>query len=107
VPFRFWTFDHWINFSIFVLGAVSAIGITASTHWGDVPNLFTPATVIGFLISVGGFLRATKTPEARDPKVGTRESDPLPTAPIVIDQGHVEPVPPVNPGRPVEVTKEP
>jgi hypothetical protein len=108
MPFRFWTFDHWINFGVFVLGAIiTGAGITASTHWADIPSLFTPLVVIGLLISMGGFLRATKTPEARDPSIGTRESDPLPTASIVVDRGHVEPVPPVNPGRPLEVPKEP
>jgi hypothetical protein len=108
MPFRFWTFDHWINFFVFVLGAViTGAGITASTHWGDIPALLTPVVVIGFLITVGGFLRAAQTTAARDPKLGTRESDPLPTAPIMqVGPNTVAPVPPVTPGRPVEPEKE-
>jgi hypothetical protein len=106
MPFRFWSFDHWMNFGIFLLGAVTAIGITAGTHWGDVPNLFTPATVIGFLISIMGFLRASVTNAARDPKMGTRASDPEPTAPLERVGNTVVPVPPVNPGRPVDPEKK-
>lgn len=107
VPFRYWSFDHWMNFGIFLLGAVTAIGITATTHWGEVPGLFTVANTIGFLISVMGFLRASMTDKARDPAMGTRASDPLPTAPLVQVGQTVEPIPPVTEGRPVEAPKEP
>ena len=109
-PFRFWGADQWMNGAIFVLGAfVTAAGITSSTHWADIPAMLTPAVVIGFALSVFGFIRASNTNAGRDPSVGTRKTDPLPTAPLVIDQGHVEPVPPVNPGRPVDpdLKKEP
>lgn len=110
MPFKFWTFDHWMNFGIFLLGAISAIGITASTSWGQVPSLFTPATVIGFLIATFGFLRASVTTAARDPLLGTRRSDPNPTAPLVlVSPNAVAPVPPVTEGRPVDpdTKKEP
>ena len=109
-PFKFWGFDQWMNAAIFVLGAlITAAGITATTHWADIPAMLTPAVVIGFLVSVFGFLRASNTNAGRDPSVGTRATDPNPTAPLVIDRGHVEAVPPVNPGRPVDpdVKKEP
>lgn len=102
LPFRHWTFDHWMNFGIFLGGAVTAVGITASTHWGDVPALFTPATVIGFLISVMGFLRASVTTAARDPNLGTRSTDPSPTERVVRVGGQNVPVPPVTPGRPLD-----
>ena len=102
MPFRYWTFDHWMNFGIFLLGAVTAVGITASTHWGEVPGLFTPATTIGFLVSLLGFLRASVTTAARNPELGTRSTDPAPTERVVrvgpVNVG----VPPVNPGRPVD-----
>ena len=98
-PFKFWTFDHWLNFGIFILGAVTAVGITASTRWYDVPNLFTPATVIGFLISVMGFLRASQTNAARDPEFGTRKSDPNPTVQVEqVGPNTVVAVPPVTAG---------
>jgi hypothetical protein len=32
-PFKFWTADHWLNFGIFLLGAISTVGITATTGW--------------------------------------------------------------------------
>ncbi len=102
MPFRFWTFDHWMNFGIFLLGAVTAIGITASTHWGDVPGLFTVANTIGFLISVMGFLRASVTNAARNPDLGTRSTDPAPTERVKVVGDKVVPVPPVTPGRPVD-----
>lgn len=102
MPFKFWSFDHWMNFGIFIGGAVTAIGITASTHWGDVPALFTPATVIGFAISVMGFLRASVTDKARDPTLGSRSTDPAPTERVVTVGSTVVPVPPVTPGRPVD-----
>lgn len=102
LPFKFWTFDHWMNFGIFILGAVTAVGITATTRWWDVPSLFTPATVIGFAISVMGFLRASVTDKARDPALGSRSTDPNPTERVVkvgqVDVG----VPPVTPGRPLD-----
>ena len=102
MPFKFWSFDHWMNFGIFLLGAVTAIGITATTHWGDVPGLFTVANTIGFLISVMGFLRASVTDKARDPTLGSRSTDPAPTERVVKVGSTVVPVPPVTPGRPVD-----
>ena len=102
MPFKSRTFDHWMNFGIFILGAVTAVGITASTHWGDVPGLFTPATTIGFLVSLLGFLRASVTTAARNPELGTRSTDPAPTERVVKVGGKVVPVPPVTPGRPVD-----
>ncbi len=108
MPFRYWTFDHWMNFGIFVGGAVTAVGITASTQWTQVPDLFTPATVIGFLISVMGFLRASVTDKARNPEMGTRATDPAPTERVVQVGSKTVAVPPVTPGRPVDPeTKEP
>jgi hypothetical protein len=102
LPFQYWTFDHWMNFGIFLLGAVTAVGITASTHWGEVPGLFTPATTIGFLVSLLGFLRASVTTAARNPELGTRSTDPAPTERVVQVGSKVVPVPPVTPGRPVD-----
>ena len=102
LPFRYWTFDHWMNFGIFLLGAVTAVGITASTHWGEVPGLFTPATTIGFLVSLLGFLRASVTTAARNPELGTRSTDPAPTERVMEVKGKTVPVPPVTPGRPVD-----
>lgn len=66
MPFTRWTFDHWMNFVIFLCGAITAIGITATTRWSDVPGLFTVATTLGFLISTAGFLRASVTNAPRD-----------------------------------------
>jgi len=91
-----------MNFGIFLLGAVTAVGITASTHWGEVPGLFTPATTIGFLVSTLGFLRASVTDKARDPQLGTRSTDPEPTERVVKVKGKTVPIPPVTPGRPVD-----
>jgi hypothetical protein len=105
-PFKFWSADHWLNFGIFLLGAISTIGITAGTSWTQVPSLFTPATVIGFLIATFGFLRSANTNAARDPALGTRATDPSPTAPLVQVDHHIEAVPPVNPGRPVDPEKK-
>jgi hypothetical protein len=102
LPFQYWTFDHWMNFGIFLLGAVTAVGITASTHWGEVPGLFTPATTIGFLVSLLGFLRASVTTAARNPELGTRSTDPAPTERVMDVKGKIVPVPPVTPGRPVD-----
>jgi hypothetical protein len=68
--------------------------------------MLTPLVVIGFLVSVGGFLRATQTNAARNPAIGTRASDPNPTAPLVMDRGQVEPIPPVTAGRPVDPEKK-
>ena len=105
MPFKFWSWDHWINFGIFVLGAVTAVGITASTQWGQVPHLFTPATTIGFLVSTLGFMRASNTNAARNPELGTRSTDPSPTE-RVVPVGNINvAVPPVNPGRPVDPEK--
>src|SRR5678816_79994 len=101
-PFKFWIAKHWINFGIFFLGALTPLGITASTHWGDVPALFTPAATIGFGISLFGFMRATQTDKARDPELGTRHTDPAPTERVVQVGQKVVPVPPINPGRPVD-----
>ncbi len=81
MPFKFWSFDHWM---------------------GSVPALFTPATTIGFLISVMGFLRASMTDKARDPTFGSRSTDPNPTERVVKVGGAVMPVPPVTPGRPLD-----
>jgi hypothetical protein len=107
-PFRFWTFDHWMNFGIFLLGAIAAVGITASTQWAQVPALFTPATTIGFGVSLFAFLRASVTNAARNPELGTRSTDPAPTERVVQVGAKVVPVPPVTPGRPVDPdTKEP
>ena len=106
-PFKFWSADHWINFAIFLLGAVTAIGITASTQWGQVPSLFTPATTIGFVVSALGFLRASNTNAARDPAVGTRSTDPSPTERVVQVGSKTVPVPPVTPGRPVDPEVKP
>lgn len=106
-PFKFWTADHWINFGVFFLGAfTTAAGLTASTKWADIPAMLTPLVVIGFLVSLGGFLRASQTNAARDPTLGTRATDPNPTAPLVKVDHHVEAVPPVNPGRPVDPDKK-
>ncbi len=102
MPFRYWTFDHWMNFVIFLAGAVLAVGVTAATQWNDVPKLFTPAIVLGFIISTAGFLKASLTDKARNPELGTRKTDPSPTAPLVQVDHHIEAVPPVNPGRPVD-----
>jgi hypothetical protein len=102
MPFKYWSFDHWMNFGIFLLGAVTAIGITASTHWVEVPGMFTVANTIGFLISVMGFLRASVTDKARDPALGTRATDPSPTERIIKVEGKTVPVPPIQPGRPVD-----
>src|SRR6476469_9891371 len=102
LPFQYWTADHWMNFGIFILGAVAAVGITASTHWGDVPGLFTPATTIGFLVSTLGFLKASVTDKARNPELGTRATDPAPTERIVKLGDKTVPVPPITPGRPVD-----
>jgi len=101
-PFKFWTWDHWLNFGIFVLGAVTAVGITASTQWAQVPDLFTPATTIGFAVSTLGFLRASVTTAARNPELGTRSTDPAPTERIVKLGDKTVPVPPITPGRPVD-----
>jgi len=106
MPFRYWTFDHWMNFGIFLLGAITAVGITASTQWGQVPSLFTPATTIGFAVSTLGFLRASVTNAARDPALGTRSTDPEPTERVVQIGSKVIPIPPTNPGRPVDPDKE-
>lgn len=101
-PIRFWTADHWLNFGIFIGGAVTAVGITATTSWGAVPALFTPATTIGFIISIMGFLRASLTDKARNPTLGSRSTDPNPTERVVgvgpVNVG----VPPVTPGRPLD-----
>lgn len=102
MPFKHWSFDHWMNFVIFLAGAVTAIGITATTRWADVPGLFTVANTLGFVISTAGFLRASVTNAARDPNVGTRSTDPAPTERLIGGR----PVPPVVPGRPVEPEKE-
>jgi len=107
MPFRYWSFDHWMNFGIFLLGAITAVGITASTQWGQVPSLFTPATTIGFAVSTLGFLRASVTNAARNPDIGTRSTDPNPTERVVQVGQATIPVPPVTPGRPVELPKEP
>jgi len=109
MPFRFWTFDHWMNFGIFLCGAVTAIGVTASTHWGDVPGLFTVANTIGFLISTMGFLRASVTTAARNPELGTRSSDPEDTERVKQVGSRTIPIPPMTPGRPVDpdAPKEP
>src|SRR5678815_3636811 len=108
LPFQYWTWDHWMNFGIFLLGAITAVGITASTHWGDVPGLFTPATTIGFLVSTLGFLRASVTTAARNPELGTRSTDPEDTERVKKIGPIVLPVPPVTPGRPLDPdAKEP
>jgi glycerol uptake facilitator-like aquaporin len=107
MPFRFWSFDHWMNFVIFLAGAVLAVGITAATQWQDLPKLFTPAIVLGFVISTAGFLKASVTNAARNPDIGTRSTDPNPTERVVQVGQATIPVPPVTPGRPVESPKEP
>jgi hypothetical protein len=107
MPFKFWTFDHWMNLVIFLAGAVLAVGVTAATSWADMVKLFTPAIVLGFLISTAGFLKASNTNAARDPTLGTRRSDPNPTAPLVeVGPNAVAPVPPVTAGRPVDPEKK-
>lgn len=102
MPFRYWSFDHWMNFLIFLAGAVTAIGITATTQWSQVPGLFTVANTLGFVISTAGFLRASMTNAARDPQRGTRSTDPAPTERVVQVGNAVVPVPPVTPGRPTQ-----
>jgi hypothetical protein len=108
--FSNWTARHWLNFLIFMLGGlVTSLSITSSTAWAEIPRLFTPFTTIGFALTILGFLLQTATGEPRDPKRGTRASDPLPT--VAVDtskKGEVDLVPPVTPGRPVDPdTKEP
>ena len=106
LPFKFWTFDHWMNFVIFLAGAVLAVGVTAATQWNDVPKLFTPAIVLGFIISTAGFLKASLTDKARNPELGTRATDPAPTERVVQVGSKTVAVPPVNPGRPVDPDKK-
>ena len=105
-PFKFWGLPQWMNFVIFLSGAVLAVGITAATRWDDLPKLFTPFIVLGFIISLAGFLNASNTNAGRDPTIGTRRSDPSPTAPLEQVGPTIMAVPPVNPGRPIDPTKE-
>lgn len=107
--FSNWTPRHWLNFGIFLFGGlVTTFGITASTPWSGLLQLFTPLTTIGYFISLLGFLLSTATGEPRDPQFGTRATDPNPTAPLVVVDHHVEAVPPMTPGRPLDPdTKEP
>jgi hypothetical protein len=101
--FTNWTARHWLNFGIFGLGSlITSLSITATTHWGDLPRLFTPFTTIGFLVTVLGFLLQTATGEPRDPKRGTRATDPEDTERVVQVGNKVVAVPPVVPGRPVD-----
>lgn len=102
--FSNWTARHWINFGIFLFGGMTAtLGITASTPWSDLPKLFTPLTTFGMIVSILGFMLQTATNSPRDPTVGTRSTDPLPTAAIVEDRrGQAVPIPPATPGRPTE-----
>jgi hypothetical protein len=109
-PFKvnFWTAEHWINFGIFVLGALSPIIGAAATRWSDIPALFTPAATVGFLLTLLGFLRQSVTKAARDPSLGTRSTDPADTERVKKVGPVTLPVPPVTPGRPVDPeTKEP
>ncbi len=105
-PLRFWTSEHWLNFIIYVAGAVLAVGVTATTSWPDMLKLFTPAIVLGFIISTCGFIKATVTDKARNPELGTRSTDPAPTERVVQVGSKTVPVPPVNPGRPVDPDKK-
>jgi hypothetical protein len=101
--FSNWTAQHWLNFGIFLLGTViSTLGITASTPWADLPKLLTPLTTLGLGISLLGFLLQTATNKPRDPTLGTRSTDPADTERVVQVGQKVVPVPPINPGRPVD-----
>lgn len=105
-PFKFWGTDQWLNFVIFLAGAVLAVGVTAATSWPDMLKLFTPAIVLGFVISTAGFLKASNTSAGRDPTLGTRATDPAPTE-RVMKVGPVNvAIPPVTPGRPVDPEKK-
>jgi len=101
--FTNWTARHVLNFSIFMLGSlITSLSITGTTQWGDIPRLFTPFTTIGFLVTLLGFLQQTATGEPRDPKFGTRSTDPADTERVMKVGSKTVTVPPVVEGRPVD-----
>jgi hypothetical protein len=96
-----WTTEHYINLGLFVL-TLLLTGLAQVQDWDHVTSAITPVSVSGFGLGVLTFIKTMYTAKPRDPNVGTRRSDPMPTAPIVNVGGHQEPVPPVTPGRPVD-----
>ncbi len=96
-----WTLEHWLNLGLFV-ATLLLTGLGQITTWHSIPSAITPLSVSAFGLSVLTFIRTMYTAKPRDPKVGTRATDPMPTAPLVNVGGQAEPIPPVNPGRPVD-----
>ena len=101
-----WTTQHSINLALFVC-TLLLTGLGTVATWQDIPHAINPTNVAGFGLSVLTFLKTMYTPPPRDTSIGTRASDPNPTAPIVqTGPNTAVAVPPVNPGRPTEPPKE-
>ena len=99
-----WTLEHWLNLGLFV-ATLLLTGLGQVAKWEDVTHAITPLGVSSFGLAVLTFIRTMYTQKPRDPSVGTRRSDPLPTAPVVTVDGQAEPIPPVTPGRPLDPDK--
>jgi hypothetical protein len=80
-------------------------GLGTVPTWHEIPAHITTVNVSAFALSIITFLKTMYTAKPRDPNVGTRRTDPNPTAPIVSVGGEPTAVPPVNPGRPVDPEK--
>ena len=96
-----WTADHYLNLGLFIASTL-LVGLGSVADWHHVFSGITPANVSGFGLGILTFIRTMYTAKPRDPNIGTRSTDPAPTAPLIVTPTKVIPVPPVTPGRPTE-----
>ncbi len=101
-----WNSEHWTNLALFV-ASLALTGLGTVESWESIWKSITPQSVSAFGLSITVFLKVMYTQKPRDPYVGERRSDPLPTVPVVQKRtfgGGATIVPAVveNPGRPVD-----
>lgn len=101
-----WNSDHWTNLGLF-MAVLLLTGLGTVETWEAIPAKITPAAVSTFGLAVATFLKTMYTPKPRDPNVGERRSDPLPTVPVTEKRslgGGTTVVPAVveTPGRPLD-----
>jgi hypothetical protein len=102
MPFKNWKYQHYLDLLIFIGGLATAISSFVPDTWAAIPAAMTPKVVLGLVIAASGYAKSVSSDRPRDASVGTRRSDPFPTAPVAEVDGQAVPMPPVTAGRPVD-----